>query len=134
MMKAKNTDIYRQFSEAEAEIEESIRKTPVEKQGLLMVASAAIHSDIFLLNLSMILQYQQYTIALETKLAQDKIAGLDTMALENEIQRAKDLIDALANKALDKVDTHLAKRIRQLYDFKGHEGMYDTGTKPSRTD
>jgi hypothetical protein len=40
-------------------------------------------------------------------------------------------INKTAKAGIDQIDTAIAKRLAQLLDLKGHEGMYDTGTKPS---
>ena len=42
-------------------------------------------------------------------------------------------IDKAVQNGIDKIDEFTAKRIAQLLDMKGHEAMYDTGTKPSGT-
>lgn len=72
---------------------------------------------------------QDYMLAIMVRQLEDKIDGLKPSHSLNET--AKQLKKEQA--AEDKFDEHVAKRLSQLFEMKGHEGMYDTGTKPSRS-
>jgi hypothetical protein len=55
-------------------------------------------------------------------------------AIERWIRKnTKGAIDKREQAAEVKFDMKVAKRLAQLFEMKGHEGLYDTGTKPSRS-
>jgi hypothetical protein len=47
--------------------------------------------------------------------------------------RIKQTVDERLEKAVEELRETYAKTIARFFDTKGHEAMYDTGTKPSRT-
>lgn len=57
------------------------------------------------------------------------------LVLSRRIDKLYSRKSGLTKKELaaeEKLDDHLARRLSELLDMKGHEAMYDTGTKPSR--
>jgi hypothetical protein len=50
--------------------------------------------------------------------------------LEKEV---KPTVHTELENSLSRLDEMFVKRISQLFDLKGHDAMYDTGTKPSRS-
>lgn len=72
-------------------------------------------------------------IALEERTQIFLLIHLVTSGRVDKLQRKNGGLTTREQAAEDKFDKHVAKRLSELLDMKGHEGMYDTGTKPSRS-
>jgi hypothetical protein len=74
----------------------------------------------------------RYLLSLIVTLAQ-AFEGLTRNLTAEESQQFTKKLEELTKQSEDRIDKHLAQRLSELLDIKGHEGMYDTGTKPSGT-
>jgi len=74
---------------------------------------------------------QTLVVALKMRELEQQMKGLDTTLIRQELRKALSELAESEKKASDMFDVKVAKRMAQLLGMKGHEGMYDTGTKPA---
>ena len=106
---------------------------PVKEKFAVTLASAVAMDSQAITHLLSMLNDQNLVLGLVLNALEKEVRGQGSVAVLQELHNAKKVLDEEVRQGRDEIDAHTAKRLTQLLDLKGHEAMYDTGTKPTGT-